>query len=62
MQKCKTCGKQVKYIATTKNTSVICDTDEMVFYTITGRKVEGYKIHKCDGVYQNERKSDLDNK
>lgn len=47
MQKCKRCGKEIKYIAININSSVICDTEEKTFYTITGRKVMGYEFHTC---------------
>lgn len=44
---CKTCGKEVKFIAISLNQSVTCDVKERTFYTITGRKVVGYEVHEC---------------
>lgn len=47
MQKCVTCGNEIRYIATTNMQSVMCDAEEITVYTITGRKVSGYKKHDC---------------
>lgn len=47
MQKCKRCGKEIKYIAISINSSVVCEAEEKTFYTITGRKVTGYETHIC---------------
>lgn len=49
MQSCKNCGKEIKYIATGKNINIICDGEEITVYTFLGRKVQGYKVHKCEG-------------
>ncbi len=53
MQICKQCGKQIKYIATSKNESVTCDDELTIFYTYSGKHFEGFKKHVC--------KKDIDN-
>lgn len=53
MQKCKTCGKDIKYIATVKGENVICDAIEIIIYTDFGRKVKGYKVHECEQTKDN---------
>lgn len=49
MQKCKSCGEEIKYIAISNNESITCDAEEITIYTMTGRKVTGHRIHKCKG-------------
>lgn len=47
MQRCQSCGKEVKYIAIKSNESVCCDAEEIEIYTLVGRKVKGWKKHIC---------------
>lgn len=56
MQKCKGCGKDIKFIAISGNTSVTCDAEELTVYTMNGRKVIGYKKHVCEGVNDGHKK------
>lgn len=55
MQVCKNCGAEIKYIATTHNKSIACDSEEITIYTMTGRKVSGYKLHQCKKEKENEK-------
>lgn len=55
MQKCKSCGEEIKYIATSNNESITCDAEEITIYTMTGRKVTGYKVHQCKKEKENEK-------
>ena len=48
MQKCKNCGAEIKYIATTSQESIACDAEKIKFVTENGRVTFGYLIHKCD--------------
>lgn len=48
MYQCNKCGKTIRYIPINYMTSVKCDDEEFVFYTITGRKQKGYKLHDCE--------------
>lgn len=57
MQKCKSCGEEIKYIPTAKGVTVTCDAEEITVYTMNGRKVEGYRIHNCKGEKTIENKS-----
>lgn len=50
MQRCKGCGKEVKYIAI-KDSYVLCDTEEIEICTENGYMKKGYKIHKCEDSY-----------
>ena len=61
MQKCKSCGKEIKYIPIAKGITVTCDSEESVVYTDLGRKIFGHKVHECKGELINEdsEKSDL---
>lgn len=45
---CKRCGKEIRYIPITRDESVPCEFEETTIYTQSGRKVSGYKIHKCE--------------
>ena len=57
MQKCKNCGKEIKWVATTKETSVMCEKEQTEVYTLSGHKAIGYPIHKCKVLEErNERK------
>ena len=48
MQKCRKCNKPIKFVATSINTSVMCDAEKLQFVTDNGRILEGYLIHKCE--------------
>lgn len=59
MQICTKCKKPVRYIATGYDTSVLCDDEETAVYTESGRRVLGYKPHKCEaenGRSENNKK------
>lgn len=56
MQKCKTCGKEIRYIAS-KDFVVICDYEATIVYSEYGRRIEGYRLHKCVEA-EDERTSD----
>ena len=47
MQKCKNCGAEIKYIATTSHESIACDAEKLRFVTENGRLTFGYLIHNC---------------
>lgn len=47
MQKCKNCGAEIKYIATTSQESIACDAEKLRFVTENGRLTFGYLVHKC---------------
>lgn len=47
MQVCKNCGAALKYIATSHDTVIVCNSEPVTVYTESGRKVEGYTIHNC---------------
>jgi hypothetical protein len=48
VQKCKKCGAEIKYIATTSQQSIACNAEKLRFVTDNGRILEGYLIHKCE--------------
>lgn len=56
MQKCQNCGKKIRYIAS-KDSVVICDYEEIIVYSEFGRRIEGYRLHKCAEA-ENERTTD----
>ena len=56
MQKCQNCGKEIRYI-TTGDFVVICDYETTTVYSEYGRRINGYRLHKCVGA-ENERTSD----
>lgn len=56
MQICKNCGKEIKFIATSGNNAVACDAEEVTLYTMNGRKVTGFLLHKCKGEHDGEKK------
>lgn len=55
MQKCKNCGAEIKYIATTSQESIVCDAEKLRFVTENGRVTFGYLIHNC------ARKAEVEN-
>lgn len=56
MQKCQSCGKEIRFIAA-KDGVVICEYQPTVVYSEFGRRIEGYRAHKCKAA-ENERKTD----
>lgn len=47
MIKCNKCGRSIIYIPVSRDKSIKADVEEIEIYTITGRKVIGYKKHEC---------------
>lgn len=47
MQKCLNCGKEIRFVATGPNKSVVCDAEKLPFITENGRQTFGYLIHNC---------------
>ena len=47
MQKCRICGRNIKYIATSSSESVTCDAEKLRFVTEFGRITYGYLLHDC---------------
>lgn len=47
MQKCKNCGADIRYIATTSQQCIACDAEKLRFVTENGRVCYGYLIHNC---------------
>lgn len=47
MQKCLSCGADIRYIATGPQKSIACDCEKLSFVTDNGRVVSGYLIHNC---------------
>ena len=60
MQKCKNCGAEIKYIATTSQESIACDAEKLRFVTEHGRVSFGYLIHNCaqNAEVENGKKED----
>ena len=46
---CPECGKEVKPIAVSGDTCVLCETEEIEVVTMSGRVFRGYMRHECDG-------------
>lgn len=47
MQKCKNCGAEIKYIATSSGVCTICNAERKPFVTENGRMIYGYLVHFC---------------
>jgi len=47
MQKCKSCGKEIRWIATGRGESVMCEVKEITVFTANGRKLTAYEPHNC---------------
>ena len=48
MQKCKECGKEIRFVAIAPGKCVVCEPELVPFVTENGRKTYGYLIHKCE--------------
>ncbi len=59
MQKCKNCGAEIRYIATSSGTSAICEAERKTFVTENGRLTYGYLIHTCK---ESEKKEDAESR
>lgn len=46
MQKCESCGKEIRFIPSGKSI-IKCDAEETVIYNEFGRKIKGHKVHYC---------------
>lgn len=57
MQKCKNCGAEIRYIATSSGACTICEAEKKPFVTENGRMIYGYLIHICKG---SEKKEDAE--
>lgn len=57
MQYCKICGKEVRFIATSSLTQVMCDAKPVEAYTQAGRKLQAYIAHKCERGKDSESKA-----
>ena len=58
MQKCKNCGADIRYIATTSQQCIACDAEKLRFVTENGRQTFGYLIHKCDKAEKENGKNE----
>ena len=47
MQKCKNCGADIKYIATSSQDCIVCESEKLRFVTENGRLTFGYLVHVC---------------
>ena len=47
MQKCKICGAEIRYMATSTGVCTICEAERKPFVTENGRMLYGYLIHIC---------------
>ena len=54
MQKCNVCGKEIRYIATGLDQSIVCNAEKFDFVTENGRKTSGYLIHNCNKYLEAE--------
>lgn len=48
MQKCPCCGKEIRFIATSRAENVTCDAEIITVYNEFGRKISGHKVHECE--------------
>ena len=47
MQVCLTCGKAIKYIATSFKTTEVCDAEKIEIVSESGHILKGYMRHVC---------------
>lgn len=57
MQRCLTCGKIVKYIATGFKTATACEAEKIEIVLEGGRILKGYMRHVCE-VEKQDAKND----
>lgn len=58
MQKCEGCGKEIRYIASSRNVTYVCEYQETEIITFFGRMVKGHKLHECTKEIENGHKTD----
>lgn len=57
MQRCRNCGKEIRFIATGVNTCVAVDAEKLNFVTENGRITSGYLVHICEKTENENGKS-----
>jgi hypothetical protein len=61
MQKCLNCGREIRFVATGPNKSVVCDAEKLPFVTENGRQVFGYLLHNCNKTEDEHESSGKEN-